>query len=300
MVWAADAVSNPSPAALKMSGCAFIGRYVGTAYQRYGVSRSYIDDCLAHGVGVLLIFEEWASQFLSGRSGAAACCDRMMAGWDALGAPSDGSVLPAVVMLDPSPSVIYGAEPQMREWSRGWQEHLPLPGFMGYGSRYSLDVAAQTAPKMIRRWGVRTWGYQDGPPPDLIQEPNIAPPIGGVDYNTIVRADLGVWGGQSAGAREDDPMSERLVENQDNGEWWYFPPLAQPPVKVSNEEVLGLGSTGIPVSHSRGPAIVAAGTRRASASAAFQAGLLAGSGATEAQVQAAVRAELNATRLASP
>ena len=149
-MWAADAASDKDPQALKDSDCLFIARYVGTRYQRYGVSRQYIDDCLGVGVGVMLIFEEWASQFLGGYNAARDCCARMMESWNNLGAPLDGSVIPAVVILDPSPSAAYGNEAALQDFARGWNDCLPFNEFTGYGSRYSLDLAGAVAPKMTR------------------------------------------------------------------------------------------------------------------------------------------------------
>lgn len=206
MTWAADAAGDPDPQALAASGCSFVARYVGTAHQRYGVTRRYIDACHAAGVGVGLIFEEWGSQFLGGYQAAVESCARMTAGWDALGAPRDGTVIPMVVILDPSPGAAYGNEGALREFARGWNDALPFSQFTGYGSRYALDLAAQVAPKMTRRWGVGTWGYgerADGTLPpdvgaDMIQHGNRGAPVPGCDYNTLLRPDMGQWGGNAA------------------------------------------------------------------------------------------------------
>lgn len=213
-MWAADAATNPDPNELRDTGCLFIARYVGTPYQRYGVSRDYIDQCLSVGVGVMLIFEEWASQFLGGYNAAIQSCNRMMAAWDALGAPRDGSVIPAVVILDPSPSAAYGNEGALQDFARGWNDALPFNEFTGYGSRYSLDLAGAVAPKMTRRWGVGTWGYGergDGSlpgdvPADMIQHGNRGAPVARCDYNTIFREDMGQWGGPAVAKKEDDPF----------------------------------------------------------------------------------------------
>lgn len=213
-MWAADAASNPNPQALKDSDCLFIARYVGTAYQRYGVSRDYIDWCHGVGIGVVLIFEEWSSQFLGGYDAAVQCCNRMMVSWDALGAPRDGSVIPAVVILDPNPSAAYGNEGALQDFARGWNDSLPFDQFTGYGSRYALDLAGEVAPKMTRRWGVGTWGYgersdgslPDNVPADMIQHGNIGAPVPGCDYNTLFRTDMGQWGGQgTTPKKEEDP-----------------------------------------------------------------------------------------------
>ncbi len=205
-VWAADAATNPDPTALAESGCLFIARYVGTAYQRYGVDRTYIDACLANGVGVGLIMQEWASQFLGGYAAAIACGQRMLAGWDRLGAPRDGSVIPMVVMVDPNPGAVPGNEGALRDFARGWHDLLTREGFpewTGYGSRYGLDVAQSAAPSMTRRWGVGTWGFGergDGSlpadvPADMIQHGNRGAPVPRTDYNTLFRLDMGQWGG---------------------------------------------------------------------------------------------------------
>jgi hypothetical protein len=205
-VWAADAAGDPDPTVLAESRCLFIARYVGTRYQRYGVTRGYIDACHAAGVGVGLIFEEWGSQFLGGYQAAVACGQRMLASWDALGAPRDGSVIPLVVIVDPSPSAVYGNENAVRDFARGWHDLLTSEGFpewTGYGSRYGLDLAGEAAPSMTRRWGVGTWGYgerrdgslPDDVPADMIQHGNRAAPVPGTDYNTLFRLDMGQWGG---------------------------------------------------------------------------------------------------------
>ena len=197
MTWAADAVANPDPGELAASGCTFIGRYLGTAFQAYGVTRDYVDACHAAGVGVLLIMEEWGSQFLGGYGAATACAGRMLAAWDALGAPRDGTVIPAVVLVDPNPGVVNGNEGALQDFARGWHDALTGAGFRewtGYGSRYGLDLAAAVAPSMTRRWGVRTWGFADGAA-DLIQEPNVEAPVARCDYNTVNRPDMGQWGG---------------------------------------------------------------------------------------------------------
>jgi hypothetical protein len=215
-VIAADAAGHPDPQALRDAGYLFVGKYVGTAHQAYGVSRAYIDECLAVGIGVLLIFEEWGNQFLGGYEAALASCDRMMRGWDALGAPRDGTVLPAVALLDPSPSAVYGNESQFRDYARGWNDALPFPEFTGYGSLYAHMLAADVAPKMTRRWGVGTWGYGEGRHGELpdaiafsvemIQHGNVASPVPNTDHNTLYRADMGQWGGPAPRPKPKDSL----------------------------------------------------------------------------------------------
>jgi hypothetical protein len=214
MTWAADAAGHPSPQALKDSDCLFVGQYVGTQYQHYGVSRGYIDQCLNIGLGVMLIFEEWSSQFLGGYDTAIQMMNRMHAGWDALGVPNDGSVCPAVALVDPNPGAVPGNEDALRAFARGVNDACWLPWFTGYGSRYGLDIAQPDAPKMQRRWGVGTWGFGergDGSlppdvPADMIQHGNRAAPVGGTDYNTLFRLDMGQWGGPATG--EDDELND--------------------------------------------------------------------------------------------
>lgn len=231
MVWAADAAGNPDPGELAASDCLFIARYLGTPYQRYGVTREYVDACHAHGVGVGLIAEEWASQFLGGYDTARAACDRAMAAWDALGAPRDGSVIPMVVLVDPSPGAVLGNEQLLLDFARGWDDALTEAGFpewTGYGSRYGLDLAGEVAPHMTRRWGVGTWGFGERPdgslpehvPADMIQHGNRAAPVAGCDYNTLFRLDMGQWGGSH---KEEDHM--RMLAVQVPGDervwlWW--------------------------------------------------------------------------------
>lgn len=214
MPWAADAVANPDPALLRSTGCVFIARYVGTPYQAYGVSRGYINACHAAGLGVGLIFEEWASQFLSGYDGARAACNRHMATWDALGAPRDGSVIPMVVLVDPNPGVVYGAEAQLQAYARGWDDALVgqygFPEWTDYGSKYGSDLARAVAPHLTRRWGVRTWGYQAAYA-DMYQEPNIAPPVANTDYNSLSRLDMGQWGGEGSGPPPKKKWSDDMI-----------------------------------------------------------------------------------------
>jgi hypothetical protein len=136
----------------------------------------------------------------------------MMESWNNLGAPLDGSVIPAVVILDPNPGAAYGAEAELQAFARGWNDHLPFNEFTGYGSRYSLDLAGQVAPKMTRRWGVGTWGYGESGngslppnvPADMIQHGNLEAPVLGTDYNTIFRVDMGQWGGSSANKKKEE------------------------------------------------------------------------------------------------
>ena len=228
MTWAADAVANPDPGELAASGCTFIGRYLGTAFQAYGVTRDYVDACHAAGVGVLLIMEEWGSQFLGGYGAATACAGRMLAAWDALGAPRDGTVIPAVVLVDPSPGVVDGNEAALRDFARGWHDALTGAGFRewtGYGSRYGLDLAAAVAPSMTRRWGVRTWGFADGAA-DLIQEPNVEAPVARCDYNTVNRPDMGQWGGGATPPAPDQEARMRpgLFLDPDTGKVYVYDP----------------------------------------------------------------------------
>lgn len=205
MTWAADAASPKDPGELAGAGCAFIGRYVGTRFQAYGCTRAEIDGYLAAGVGVMLIFEEWASQFLGGLGAGRQMMDRMRASWDALGAPNDGSVIPAIALVDPRPGDVYGHEDALVDFARGIEAGLWLPEWTGYGSRYGLDVVRSSgvAPRLTRRWGVGTWGFGergDGSLPDdvdadLIQHGNRVAPVAGCDYNTMFRPDMGQWGG---------------------------------------------------------------------------------------------------------
>lgn len=279
VAWGADSAGNPDPAALAAAGIPAIGRYLSTPYQRYGVTRGYIDDCHAAGVGVFLIFEEWASQFLGGYPAAVAACARGMEAWHALGAPLDGSVVPHVALVDPTPSAVYGAEGVLQAYAKGWDDTLPFPRWRGYGSRYGLDLAAQVVTKMELPWGVGTWGYGeagDGSLPDwtgdvtdLIQHGNLPGLVPGTDTNTLYRADLGAWGGPAPApvpAPLEEGVMERLVKNDDlpaatetagNG-WWYFPPTGLPWQVDSGVTVLSIAATGVPSFHTRGPQIVAA------------------------------------------
>lgn len=233
MTWAADAAGNPDPAALAETGCLFVARYVGTPYQRYGVTRDYVAACHDHGVGVGLIFEEWANQFRGGYDAARQSCARMLAGWDALGAPRDGTVIPMVVLVDPSPSAVLGNEDRLRDYARGWDDALTAAGFRewtGYGSRYGLDLAGEVAPHMTRRWGVGTWGFGERPdgslpehvPADMIQHGNRAAPVAGCDYNTLLRLDMGQWAPAAVSAprprtwRHDVLM---LRDTEDENRW---------------------------------------------------------------------------------
>jgi hypothetical protein len=220
---AADAAGHPHPETLRDAGFLFIGQYVGSAHQAYGVSRDYIDWCLSYNVGVLLIFEEWGSQFLGGYGAAIDCCARMMAGWDALGAPRDGTVLPAVVIVDPTPDAVFGNEQAVRDFARGWNDALPFTEFTGYGSKLGLDLAGEVAPKMTRRWGVGTWGFgergdgslPESVPADMIQHGNLGSPVPGTDMNTLFRPDMGQWGSAHAVAKprafEEDDMFNALI-----------------------------------------------------------------------------------------
>lgn len=203
-MFALDAAGNPDPGAVKGSGAAFVARYVGTAHQAYGVTRDYVAACHAIGLPVALILEEWGSQFLGGYDAAVQACGRMMAGWDDLGAPRDGTVLPMVALVDPSPGAVNGNEGALRGFARGWDDALRANGFRewtGYGSRYGLDLAGEVAPGMTRRWGVGTWGYGERPDgglpadvgADMIQHGNRAAPVPGCDYNTLLRPDMGQW-----------------------------------------------------------------------------------------------------------
>lgn len=239
MSWAADAAGHPDPRALKDAGCLFVGQYVGTDYQHFGVSRGYIDACLALDLGVLLIFEEWASQFLGGYPVARQMMARMRAGWDALGAPNDGTVLPAIAVVDPSPGAVPGHEAELRDFVHGIEDALWLPAWTGYGSRYGLELATGVAPRMTRRWGVGTWGYGERPdgslppdvPADMIQHGNRAAPVGGVDYNTLFRDDMGQWGGTLVPAPPSRPKENDLyiVRNRDTGQRLLYTALGVTP-----------------------------------------------------------------------
>lgn len=229
----ADAAGHPDPWALRQAGYQVIAQYLGTPYQAYGVSRSYVDQCFEAGLGVILIMEEWSSQFLGGYPAAVDSCNRMMAAWDALGAPRDGSVIPHVVLVDPTPSAVYGAEGILQAYAKGWDDALPFPAWRGYGSKYGLDLAAQVTTKMILPWGVGTWGYGEqwngalpdwtGDVADMIQHGNVAGWVGGIDHNSLYRLDLGAWGGQAPGP-EEPPISSRedemhLFHNTDDDSW---------------------------------------------------------------------------------
>jgi len=201
----ADAAGHPDPWALKDAGYQVIAQYLGTPYQHYGVSREYIDQCFAAGIGVILIMEEWSSQFLGGYPAAVQSCARMMAAWDALGAPRDGSVIPHVVLVDPTPSAVYGAEGVLQAYAKGWDDVLPFPAWRGYGSKYGMDLAVAVTTKMLKPWGVGTWGYGEsgngslpawtGEVADMIQHGNVGGWVPGIDHNSLFRIDLGAWGG---------------------------------------------------------------------------------------------------------
>lgn len=219
---------------MKDAGGLFVAQYVGTSDyhpngQRYGVSRAYIDQCLAVGLGVMLIFEEWANQFLGGYTIARQMMGRMRQGWDALGAPNDGTVIPAVAVVDPDPSRVYGNEQALQEFVHGIEDSLWLPQWTGYGSRYGLDLAGAVAPRLTRRWGVGSWGYGERPdgslppdvPADMIQHANAGSPVPATDLNTVFRPDMGQWGGTITPAPTPTPRPEEndlfIVRNRDTG-----------------------------------------------------------------------------------
>ncbi len=276
MTWAADAAGNPSPQALKDSGALFVGRYVGTQFQHFGVSRSYIDDCLAVGVGVLLIFEEWSSQFLGGYDVGRQMMNRMHDGWRALGAPD--TIVPAVALVDPNPGAVPGNEQALIDFARGVNDGCWLPEWTGYGSKYGLDVVRNSgvATKQTRRWGVGTWGFGESPSgqlpanvdADMIQHGNISAPVPGVDYNTVLR-DMGHWG-------EDVPLSEDDINR-----------ITLPLIQWMQNHVTGLGVDGKTEITNRAildPVLALKGG-------------VGGAGLTADEVKAIVRAELDRTKL---
>lgn len=229
MTWAADAAGQPNPQALKDAGCTFVGQYVGTAYQHYGVPRWYIDQCHILGLGVLLILEEWSSQFLGGYDAARQMMARMEDGWRELGAPTDGSVIPAIVVVDPNPNAVPGHEGELSAFVRGIEDALWTPEWTGYGSLYGLQVASGVAKKMTRRWGVGTWGFgesSNGALPasthliaEMIQHGNVAAPVEDVDYNTVFRPDMGQWGGATVSAPTKEHFDmDALLADVGNGQ----------------------------------------------------------------------------------
>lgn len=203
---ALDSVGQPDPNDAQANGYLFVAGYIGTAFQRFGTSRPYIDSCLNAGIGFLPIFEEWASQFLGGYAAGVNMMSRMRTTWDWLALPNDGTVSPAIALVDPNPGAVPGNEAALIEFAHGIDDACWLPSWTGYGSKYGLDVVrgSGVASKMTRRWGVGTWGFgerPDGSMPDdvdadMIQHGNRTAALPGCDHNTVFRYDMGQLGGE--------------------------------------------------------------------------------------------------------
>lgn len=224
MTWTAiDSVGQPDPQAAKDAGYLFVAAYVGTAYQRYGTTRAYIDRVLAVGLGFLPIFEEWASQFLGGYDTATQMMGRMRQGWDGLGLPNDGTCCPAIALVDPDPGRVYGNENALIDFARGVDDACWLPTWTGYASRVGHETVAPHVRKMARRWGVGTWGYGEalnGSLPqtvdaDMIQHGNKPAALPGCDENTVFTENMGQLGATTAPVppREEEDVAYIAVGN---------------------------------------------------------------------------------------
>jgi hypothetical protein len=241
MSWTAlDSVGQPDPNVARDSGYSFIAAYVGTQYQRYGTTRGYIDRVLGAGLGFWPIFEEWASQFLSGYDVAVQMMGRMRAGWNSLGLPNDGSCCPAIALVDPNPGAVEGNEGALVAFAKGVDDSCWLPSWAGYGSKYGLDVVRGHVWKMQWRWGVGTWGFGergDGSLPnnvdaDMIQHGNKHAQLPGCDENTVFTE----WVGQLGGPVTPTPTPQRpkendlyIVRNRDTGQRTLYTALGATP-----------------------------------------------------------------------
>jgi len=181
--------------------------------------QSYLDDLAAHGVGWTFIMETnsarsqegypagvYDARFADGRS-------------DQRNYPRDRSI--AYVVSDGSRFDPASGGDQIADYGEGVAATSLRP-FLFYGNQYAIDHATTGAlriptARLLGYWGIATWGADRGVAL-LVQEPNIASPLPGTDYNSVYR---NYTSAAPAPVHQEDDMAVYITKKSDTsvGVW---------------------------------------------------------------------------------
>ena len=216
--WGTD--SRPSIADLVAAGVKAIMIYTRGSTP----PRKYLEDVIAHGIGVCPIFETLGERANEGFD--AGFADGGAAAWDL--DHNIGDVPPGVrlfVNMGDTPTSV-GFEAAIRGYTRGFAETFPTKWRLGaYGNLAALRAAQQGSARFDKLWAVETWyPHSSGVPRVnfefwqgqsdvvLVQMANILPPtISNTDDDWLIPgASLEAWGGGG-----EHPRAKTIVEDDE-------------------------------------------------------------------------------------
>lgn len=165
--------SSPGAAAVKAAGYGFVARYL-SRYAAKTIRKPEYDDMTGNGVGVVLVFEDYASQALNGYDQGVADAQVALGQANALGWPSDRPIHFAVDF-----DISDAQKPIAGEYMKGAASVLGLARTGAYGGYWWIKYCADNnlaAPNA--RWQAVAWsGGQVHPSATLFQR------LGGVTVN---------------------------------------------------------------------------------------------------------------------
>lgn len=194
--------ARPTGAELELRGLDALF-YTGNARP----SAEYINDLRSRGVAVTFIQETTSTRAQAGFGAGVADAQFADARASEVGYPTTAAI--AYVVSDGSASdPNYGAE-NITAYAQGVASVSQRPFFF-YGNRYCVDAAmAGGGARCLGAWVPSTWGSD--PNRDLlIQEANIASPVGDTDLNSVYKP-YGAWGQDSTTTKEDDDVANMYI-----------------------------------------------------------------------------------------
>lgn len=183
--------SRPGAATIRGAGYGGAVRYIGFPSRAKCTDAGELADFTRHGLGMALVYEDHASDWLSGFAGGRAAGARARDHANRIGFPSDRPIYLAVDR-DVVTSGEFGV---MVEYLRGAAQTVGGVGRTGVYGEYDVCVRAQQAGVARWFWQCRAWS---GTPPRLFPGRHLyqragTVPVGGVscDINDVLQPDWG-------------------------------------------------------------------------------------------------------------
>lgn len=186
--------SSPGAAAVKAAGFSFVARYL-SRYSAKTIKKPEYDDMTGNGVGVVLVFEDYANQALNGYAQGVSDAQVALAQANALGWPADRPIHFAVD-FDIAPD----QKPVAGEYMKGVASVIGLSRTGAYGGYWWIKYCDENnlaAPNA--RWQAVAWsGGMIHPTATLFQQ-LAGTNVNGTDcdINQQLKADFGQNNGES-------------------------------------------------------------------------------------------------------
>lgn len=199
----------PNATAVRAAGYVGVIRYIGFPGRTKCINRAEYADMLAHGVGVALVFEQFAADALQGAPGGRRNAALARAHAADIGFPPGRPIYMACDTDIVSPTQFA----TVLDYLRGAGEVLGGPQSVGVYGEYDVIDRAATAGVAAWFWQTRAWsGGQRHPRRHLMQELGQVV-VDGIDCdrNTILAAD---WGQAGLNTEDAMPTADELWDSQ--------------------------------------------------------------------------------------